>query len=228
MGAISDAPVPGHRRTGDLLRTVAAVCMMLVAGGTVFDHATDGFQAFTLESARRFAALKDPQPVPRATLEFDDGRRGTLRTLKAPVILVDFLYTRCETFCVALGAVYARLQRELAPEIARGEVELLSISFDPQRDGPQALTDYRERHTADPHGWTLARPISPADLPQWLNAFGVVVIPDGQGGFVHNAAVHIVGPDRRLVAILDMNDVNGVVNWIRGTASIGAFGDVSH
>ena len=60
----------------------------------------------------------------------------------------------------------------------------------------------------DSAGWDLGTPAHAGELQSWLAAFGVVVIPDGLGGYAHNAAVHVVGPDRRLVAILDPEDVD--------------------
>src|SRR3546814_5661291 len=44
---------------------------------------------------------------------------------------------------------------------------------------------------------------SAAQLGPLLRAFGVIVIPAGQGDFVHNAAIHIVTPAGRLVRIRD-------------------------
>ena len=57
-----------------------------------------------------------------------------------------------------------------------------------------------------------------AEMKGWLDAFGVVVIADGMGGFTHNAAVHVVGPDRRLAAILDFDDIDGIVKAARDIA----------
>jgi protein SCO1 len=39
-----------------------------------------------------------------------------------------------------------------------------------------------------------------------LKAFGVTVIPDGAGGFVHNAALHVVDRQGRLIAIFDIGE----------------------
>jgi protein SCO1/2 len=61
----------------------------------------------------------------------------------------------------------------------------------------------------------LGRPAGAGELRGWLDAFGVVVIPDGVGGYAHNAAVHVVGPDRRLVAIFDLQDIDGIVRKAR-------------
>ena len=195
-------------------RTAIAATLACVAGFAVAHAATDGFEAFTLESARRLHALRTPAPVPDLALDLAGGSRAQIGQLPARVLLVDFVYTNCLTYCSALGSVYAQLQKRLAPEIASGEVQLLSITFDPERDGDSELRAYRARNGANAGGWNLGRPAQ-ADLRAWLNAFGVVVIPDGVGGYTHNAAVHLVGPNRTLAAILDPGDIDGIVQAAR-------------
>jgi len=199
-------------------RTAAATALVFAAGLAAAHTATDGFEAYTLESARRLAALKAPTPVPDLVFEVDGAGRARLHDLPARVLLVDFIYTNCPTYCAALGSVYARLQQRLAPEIAAGTVRLVSISFDPGRDGPSELAAYRVRYSRDATGWDLGRPARETDVKRWLDAFGVVVIPDGMGGYTHNAAVHVVGPDRRLVAILDHDDIDEIVKSVRAAA----------
>lgn len=199
-------------------RTTLAVALACTAGLAVAHATTDGFQAFTLESARRLQALRSPSAVPELRLEFSDGRRAGFAETPARAVLVDFIYTRCPTVCTALGSVYARLQERLAAEIAAGEIELVSISLDPAHDGPQELFAYRARYSKKAAGWQVARPAAAGELQIWLDAFGVVVIPDGLGGFVHNAAVHVVGPDRRLAAILDYQDVDAIADKAREIA----------
>jgi protein SCO1/2 len=199
-------------------RTTIASVIVLAAGLAVAHTATDGFESYTLESARRLAALNAPAPVPDLALDLAGAGRAGLHGLPGRVLLVDFIYTGCPTYCVALGSVYARLQERLAPEIAAGTVRLLSVSFDPGRDGPAELAAYRARFSRDAAGWDLARPARTEDLARALAAFGVVVIPDGLGGYTHNAAVHVVGPDRRLVAILGLEDLDAIVNTARQLA----------
>src|SRR5690606_35000885 len=192
-------------------RTALASTVVGLAGLLVTHAATDGFSAYTLESARRLQALRSPAKVPALALELADGRHSSLHALHAPVLLVDFVYTRCDTYCTALGGVFTQLQQHLAAEIAAGAVRLVSLSFDPRHDTPAALSAYRARHRGDPAAWLLGRPAKAGDLPRWLDAFGVVVIPDELGGYAHNAAVHVVGPDRKLVAIHDLSDIDGVI-----------------
>ena len=196
-------------------RTVLAVTLVLAAGSFTIYAVTDGLQAFSLESARRLSALRSPALLPSPTLEYDDARRAPLIEHPGQILLVDFIYTNCATYCQALGSMYARLQDRLAAEIASGRVRLVSISFDPAHDGPRELRHYRTRHGADALGWALGRPLASADVQQLLAAFGVVVIPDGLGGFTHNAAVHLVDGQGRLAGIVDLDDPDAVVRITR-------------
>ena len=205
---------PGSPRK-TVFRTAIAATLVCAAGLAVAHTATDGFEAYTLESARRLAALRSPAAVPDLALDLVDAGRARLPELPAQVLLVDFIYTRCPTYCAALGSVYAQLERRLAPEIASGSVRFVSISFDPGRDGPRELRAYRARYSREARGWDIGRPADSRELRAWLDAFGVVVIPDELGGYTHNAAVHVVGPDRRLVAIRDLEDIEGTVKATR-------------
>ncbi|HET6598628.1 MAG TPA: SCO family protein, partial [Burkholderiaceae bacterium] len=145
--------------------------------------------------------------VPAVGLQVQSGSRINLTDLRGKWLLVDFIYTRCPSYCVALGAEFAQLQDRLAGPIARGEVELLSISFDPDHDTPPELAAYLKRSRDRGHGWRAARPLGPDGLLQLERAFGVTVIADGFGGYTHNAALYLVDPRGRLVEIFDMGDV---------------------
>lgn len=128
--------------------------------------------------------------------------------------MVEFVYTTCPSICQSAGADMARLRDRLAGAGLADRVRLVSLSFDPETDTPELLADYGARHGADGRLWTVARP-DPADLPALLAAYGVRVIPDGWGGWTHNAALHVVGPDGRLRAILDIDDLDGAEAAIR-------------
>jgi protein SCO1/2 len=195
--------------------TVLAATLVVAAGCFTTYAVTDGLQAFSLESARRLSALRSPGRLPSPTLEYDDARRAPLIEQPGQILLVDFVYTNCATYCQTLGSMYARLQERLANEIGSGQVGLVSISFDPAQDGPRELRHYRVRHGGDALGWALGRPLASADLQQLLRAFGVVVIPDGLGGFTHNAAVHVVDRQGRLAAIVDLDDPGTVIRITR-------------
>ncbi len=94
-------------------------------------------------------------------------------------------------------------------------IRLISISFDLARDGPEALSDYAQARGADGRLWIAVRPENDEALRALLTTFGVTVIPDGAGGFVHNAALHVVDRQGRLIAIFDIGEEPQVLAALR-------------
>jgi protein SCO1/2 len=66
----------------------------------------------------------------RLPQEMDDGR---------PVLL-NFVFTTCESVCPLMSMVFSQFQRKLGPDAAN--VHLMSISIDPEQDTPARLTQY--------------------------------------------------------------------------------------
>ena len=197
-----------------ILRTLPASLVLLAAGLGILAAATHGFRAYTSETARRIDVREHPRPLPPTPLQTADGRHTSFGELRGRWLLVDFIYTRCLTYCSVQGSEFARLQGELAGPISAGKVALLSISFDPARDDPAALADYQRRHGDHGAGWIAARPVDQSDLAVLMQRFGVVAVADGMGGFVHNAAIAVVDPAGRIVAILDWNDWHAAVGYV--------------
>ncbi|HET7610569.1 MAG TPA: SCO family protein [Rhodanobacteraceae bacterium] len=178
------------------------VSLLVVAGGVaVLAVATSGFRAFTSETARRIDVRERPRPLPPVPLQAADGRMTDFASLRGRWLLVDFIYTRCATSCSLQGSEFARMQDRLARPIAAGQVSLVSVSFDPAHDGPQQLAAYQRRSGDRGAGWLAVRPVDAAGLDALMRVFGVTAIPDGLGGYVHNAAIAVVDPRGRLVAI---------------------------
>src|SRR3546814_155955 len=197
----------------NVFRTLLASLVLLVAGISVLGFVTDGFRAYTTETARRIGIKERPPVIPAFALQTADGSQTNFGALRGRWLLVDFIYTRCQTYCSAQGNEFANLQRRLARPITAGKLALVSISFDP-RDQPKQLADYQHRFGDGGFGWIAARPIGHDDRAALLRAFGVTAVPDGLGGFVHNAAVNVISPDGKLVAILDWDDPHEAIRYI--------------
>ncbi|MCC6316601.1 MAG: SCO family protein [Gemmatimonadaceae bacterium] len=195
-------------------RAVPASLLILAAGVAVLAFATDGFRAFTTETARRLDVRARPRPVPAVALESADGSRMPFTALRGRWLLVDFIYTRCTTWCVAQGGAFARLQDSLAAPINRGQVMLVSVSFDPAHDDPARLADYLHHSGDRGAGWIAARPTEATGLEALMRTFGVTAVPDGLGGFVHNSAIAVVDPAGRLVTIVDWNDAPAAARYV--------------
>lgn len=187
-------------------RSIAAIVLVTLLGAGVLWRGTDGFSAFTAETARRIEILRSPRALPATVLEDQDGRAFTLQDYHGRLLAVEFIYTRCTTLCRSMGMAFKQI-RERVPQQALGrDFALLSISFDPVRDDTASLKDYGQTYGADGVNWRIARVRNAVDLKPLLEAFGIVVIADGMGGFEHNAAIHLIGRDGRLKQISDIDD----------------------
>ena len=198
---------------GSWTRTGIASLAICVAGGGLFWRGTDGLRALTSEAARRRAIAAAPRPLPAVQLEDEDGRPFTLDDYRGQPVVVDFVYTTCGSVCPLLSEGFRRLdQAQQLP--SRGvdvpRLQLVTITFD-SLDTPGRLREYASHYQADGRSWRFARVRDARDLRPLLQAFDVVVISDGRGGFQHNAAVHVLDPRGRLARVLDVGAAPGDV-----------------
>ncbi len=179
------------------------LALVLAAGIAALDLETEGFRVVTSNGARQLSVERAPQILPDARLVDQNGTPFTLGAYRGRNVLVDFIYTRCPTICAARGNDFAQVLRSIKDTGSGAPIDLLSISFDPGNDDGEALRLYGERFGASAPHWRIASPNNAQDLTTLLRSFGVIVIPDGMGGFVHNDAVYVIDAQGRLARILD-------------------------
>lgn len=112
--------------------------------------------------------------VPDVTLVNQDGKRINLKALldsEKPVLL-DFIYGTCTTICPVLSIGFSHFQKKLGP--AAGNVQLVSISIDPDNDTPEVMKEYLERYDAQP-GWDFLTG-NREDIIAVMRAFDAYVI----------------------------------------------------
>jgi protein SCO1 len=177
-------------------------CVLLI-GFVAFACGTEGFRVMTSEGARRLAIARAPPPVPHVVLVDQDGVSFSLDDYHGKTLLIEFIYTRCPMLCGVLGDDFNHVLSLLEDAASNRNIELLSIGFDSENDNREALKLYGDRYGATAPRWRIAAPIETRDLAALLQTFGVVVIPDGMGGFVHNSAIYLVDGSGRLVRIID-------------------------
>jgi protein SCO1 len=206
-----DSHGPRRAALEPLVATLMACSAVLLAFVVVLNLLTDGFEYWTFEDLRREKARQGH--LAATALEVRTSQ--TLRQIlwgKADgddaVYLVNFIYTSCPTVCQALGAEYTQMQAVLKAQTAQAlrPIRLVSLSFDVARDGPAELAAYARLHRADSSIWSIAAPVTPRDAARVLSQLGVVVVPDGLGGYVHNGSIHVIDSAGTVLAIFDDAD----------------------
>ncbi|QGH35491.1 SCO family protein [Gracilibacillus salitolerans] len=174
---------------------------------------TDGFTVFTAESARKNKLIEEKPKFPEVILEDSKERTYTMETFRGKHVLITFVYTACTTVCPELERNLEEVYQSIPAHYIGEEIIFLTISFDPERDDPETLENYRQYFNSDGETWRMARVPDQQQLESLLDAFGVIVIPD-EYGFSHNSAFYFVNKDGYLENVLDYTDINAATEYV--------------
>ena len=101
------------------------------------------------------------------------------------IVVMSFIYTSCTTVCPVVSSIMGKVQKQLGARVG-AEVQLVSISIDPQRDDPQRLNDYARTFQKGP-GWSWLTG-SPQSVDATLKGLGAY-----SGGFENYSPLILVG-----------------------------------
>lgn len=146
----------------------------------------------------------------------DAGRGLKLAALRGKPQVVSMFFASCRFTCPVLVNDMKRIESAL-PANVRTNVGFLLVSFDSERDTPEALAHYRKIHGLAAN-WTLLSG-SPDDVLELANLLGVKFKKDLRGEFSHSNVITVLNRhgeiDRQLVGL--NRDVTETVQGIERT-----------
>lgn len=156
----------GSSRTPDVcwqgrLWTALAWAALLVGGRPVEAH-----------PATADTRLSRIGPAPDFVLTRQDGARLGLVALRGKVVVVTFIYATCADTCPLLTAKLVGIQERLGTDRARAR--FVAITVDPERDAPEVLRRYADRHGAAAPGWAFLTG-TVAEIHEVARRYGVYV-----------------------------------------------------
>jgi cytochrome c peroxidase len=128
------------------------------------------------------------------------------------LVVMGFIYTHCPDVngCPLASYVMKQLQmRLLETEDMKDRVRLISLSFDPILDTPEAMRDYSMHFRRKGYDWRFLTTKSEADLQPILDGYGqfrsMFYNEDGSysGTMSHILRVYLVDRDRRMDTVLN-------------------------
>ncbi|MBS4209418.1 SCO family protein [Bacillus sp. FJAT-50079] len=185
-----------------------AIILVLLFGAGLFYIGTDGFQAYTAETARVNQLIEEKPKFPDVILEDSNQRIYPITEFEDQYLFITFMYTSCTTVCIELEFNMADVYELIPREYLGNKITFLSISFDPERDDPTTLDRYKDYFYSDGETWRMARINDQKQLDALLKKFGVIVIPDGSGNFAHNSAFYFVDKQGHLVDVMDYKNID--------------------
>jgi protein SCO1/2 len=151
--------------------------------------------------------------VPDFTLTERSGASMSLAQLRGKIWIADFIYTNCTDTCPLQTAMMAKLQDEYA---SKPEVQLVSITVDPERDTPQTLAHYAARYKADAARWFFLTGQRDRIIGLMQNGFhlSVASLPNGaeQGGMIpHSPRFVLIDKAARIRGYYDSRELEAFV-----------------
>ncbi len=187
--------------------TTYACFFVMMFGFGLFFTGTEGFSSFTAETARVNQLMKENPQFPDIKIEDSKGRNYTISEFEGKHVLITFFYTSCMTVCIELELNMGKVYELIPKEYIGDGLIFLSLSFDPTRDDPEKLDQYKDHFNSDGETWRMARIPNQQELDLLLKNFGVIVIPDNDGNFAHNSAFYLLDKEGKLIEVMDYTQV---------------------
>lgn len=152
-------------------------------------------------------ALEPAERAPEIALTGHDGQPFRLSEAQGHVALVGFIYTRCPDVCGLLAQSLLQVQQRFAREVAAGDLRLVLVSTDPERDTPEQNRKYTAAYGGR---WTLCTGAF-ADCEAVWKAYGVNRTYNASAGYVYHTykVVLIDRQGRRRVDYVGLDDPSG-------------------
>jgi protein SCO1/2 len=163
---------------------------VLVAAGAV--SAADAPQL-------RAGVFDPPRAAPDFTLRGSDGGELALSRLRGKVVVLGFGFTSCPDVCPTTLATLASAHEKLGER--RGEVQVVYVTVDPERDNPARLHAYLSHF--DPS--FLGATGTAEQLDAVRNEYGIAAQRIARGdsyGFSHSSFTYLIDREGRLRALM--------------------------
>jgi protein SCO1/2 len=152
--------------------------------------------------ASRLAVI---HPAADFTLTTQDGDSLKLSELRGKVVLVSFVFTKCNGSCPATTSRISRTAEALKEKgLLDGDaVRLISVTLDPHRDTPEALKRYMRLHDVDAAHWSfLTGP--PEQVGKVLKEWDMWTKPMDNGQIDHPSRVFLLDKRGRVREVYNL------------------------
>jgi protein SCO1/2 len=143
--------------------------------------------------------------LPDITLQNQAGQPVTLSSLKGKPVLLDFIYTSCPGPCLVLTARMKKIARDLGPQLGR-DITMVSITVDPEHDGPKQLAYYVKEQGANFPGWHFLTG-TPQQIDDVMANFKLKRVKESDGSVDHIIDFFMLSPDGREARVYNPDEI---------------------
>lgn len=195
-----------------LMLGASVVVLAIVLGTTLWLKLEPRPQFVANDGAQR-DRLMQYGAVPDFSLTERSGENVSLARLRGKIWIADFIYTSCTDTCPLQTGMMAKLQEEYS---SKANVQLVSLTVDPERDTPQTLSLYAARHHADAKRWFFLTGQRDRIIRLIQDGFhlSVAALPNGAestGMIPHSPRFVLIDKDARIRGYYDSRELGAFV-----------------
>lgn len=158
-----------------------------------------------------------PVKMAAPSFEMSDiyGNNVSLESTNGKVRIVYFYFANCPDVCPPTTFMLSEVQEKLREQGSLGEkAELISITFDPERDTPEVIREFAERTFVEFDGWRFLRGEEEATI-KLAQSYEVPVIKDeASGSFSHFNVITLVDQQGQIREWINGNDEDLTADYI--------------
>jgi protein SCO1 len=143
--------------------------------------------------------------LPDITLHDQANQPITLSSLKGKPVLIDFIYTSCPGPCLVLTARMKKIAKDLGPDLGRN-ITLISVTVDPEHDGPKQLAYYAKEQGASFPGWYFLTG-TPQQIDDVMANFKLKRIREADGSVDHIIDFFMLSPDGHETRVYNPDEI---------------------
>lgn len=152
------------------------------------------------------------QTIPRFQLIDQRGKMFDSKVLEGKIYVASFFFTRCSTICPKISFQLSRVRDAF---LGQKEIQLISLSVDPNYDKPDKLQSYAKRFDADSSQWNFLTGEKSYIYPLVLKGFHVpladaseydAAIKNPDESFIHSERLVLVDKEGVIRGFYDGTD----------------------
>lgn len=131
--------------------------------------------------------------LPNLQLTDQNAQTVNLASLKGSPVLFDFIYTSCPGPCELMTQRMAKVADNLGASFG-SKIRFVSVTIDPEHDGPPKLLSYAKEQGANRSGWLFLTG-TPQQVTALMSAFKLERVREADGSIDHVLAFFLVRGD---------------------------------
>lgn len=162
------------------------------------------YAVVTFRHMKTSSQLEKYAPAPEFTFTDQEGKTISTHDLKGKVWVANFIFTRCKGPCPIMTSRMATLNDLLGPGVK--DVQLVSITVDPEYDSPAVLKAYGDRVGATEDRWKFLTGPGEQVKNVITKGFWQALSKDSEGMPVHSTWFVLVDRDGIIRGYQEGND----------------------